>query len=85
MGLIRILGIFLIIYLAMQLISRYLLPWAAKYFVKKASEGMQERMRTREDGEKIYQEGEVTIRKTAPKSDNSSSSEDGEYVDYEEV
>jgi len=46
---------------------------------------MQERMRTREDGEKIYQEGEVTIRKTAPKSDNSSSSEDGEYVDYEEV
>jgi hypothetical protein len=83
MGLIRLLGIILIAYLAIRLITRYLLPLAGRYFVKKATNNMQEQMRSREQGEKIYQDEKVTIRKKDQSSP--SSSDQGEYVDYEEV
>lgn len=85
MGLLRILGILLIIYFAMRLISRFLLPFIGRYFVKKANESMQERMRQQREGDKIYQDGEVTIRKANKSGNKSSEGDDGEYVDYEEV
>ena len=85
MGLIRIIGIALIIYLIIRLITRFILPLAARYFMRKASETLQEQVKTRQSGQKIYEEGEVTIRKTQQKSSESKASDSGDYVDFEEV
>lgn len=85
MGLIRFLVIAFGIYLIFRLITRIILPLAARYFVKKASENMHEQMKRRMDGEKIYQDGKVEIRKSKASPQEGSASGAGEYVDFEEV
>ena len=88
MGLIRLLAIVGGVYLAWWLFSRYVFPFLGRYFVRKASEKMQqnmeERMRTRQDGKTVYSDGDVTIRKSQSEAPPKAS-DDGEYVDYEEV
>jgi hypothetical protein len=84
MGLIRTLLIIAVIYFSLRLISRFVFPFVARYFMKKASETLQEQMRSTQQGQKIYQEGEVTIRKKDQK-DQAKGMDEGEYVDYEEV
>lgn len=88
MGLIRLLAIVGGVYLAWRLFSRYVFPFLGRYFVRKASqkmqETMQEQMRTRQDGKTIYKDGDVTIRKSDRAKDGQSG-DSGEYVDYEEV
>ena len=46
---------------------------------------MHERVQTQSEGEKIYQDEKVIIRKTNQKKANESKSNDDEFVDFEEV
>ena len=46
---------------------------------------MQERVKTKSEGEKIYQDEKVIIRKTNQKKTNEPKSNDDEFVDFEEV
>jgi hypothetical protein len=87
MGLIRFLAIVALGYLLFKLIGRFLLPYLTRKVVKKAAAQMEEQLKRQQEGEKIYQDGKVTIRK--PKEQNSASNKNSsdrdEYVDYEEV
>lgn len=87
MGLIRFLAILALVYLLFKLIGRFLLPYLTRKVVKKAAEQMEEQLKRQQEGEKIYQDGKVTIRK--PKephsSGNRNASDKDEYVDFEEV
>jgi hypothetical protein len=85
MGLLRFAAIAFVIYLIFRLIARFVLPLLAKYFVKKATQNMHERVQTQSEGEKIYQDEKVIIRKTNQKKANESKSNDDEFVDFEEV
>jgi hypothetical protein len=85
MGLLRFAVIAFAIYLIFRLIARFVLPFLAKYFVKKATQNMQERVKTKSEGEKIYQDEKVIIRKTNQKKTNEPKSNDDEFVDFEEV
>ena len=85
MGLLRFAAIAFVIYLIFRFIARFVLPLLAKYFVKKASQNMEERVKTKSEGEKIYQDEKVIIRKTNPNKTNDSKSNDDEFVDFEEV
>ena len=85
MGLIRVLGIILIIYVSLRLLSRYVLPFLARYVVKKATENMQETVKSQQQGQKVYQDEKVVIRKTQSTKSDDDRTDDGEYVDFEEV
>ncbi len=85
MGLLRFAAIAFLIYLLFRLIVRFLLPWLAKYFVKKATQNLQDQMNAKTEGEKIYQDEKVVIRKTNQKKSGDSKSTDDEFVDFEEV
>ncbi len=86
MGLLRFLAIAALLYLIFRIIGRFVLPWLTKKAVKKATERMEEQVKQRQQGQKIYQDEKVTIRKTdqknKPGKDNSN---DDEYIDFEEV
>ena len=85
MALIRILGIVLLIYLFIKLMTRIVFPLAARYFMRKASQNIEEKMRSQSQGQKIYQDEKVTIRKPSGTANNGPAGNDGEYVEYEEV
>lgn len=46
---------------------------------------MQDQMKAKTEGEKIYQDEKVVIRKTNQKKSGDSKSNDDEFVDFEEV
>jgi len=79
---IRTLFIIAIVYFAIRLFTKYILP----YFVKKGIKNMQEKMHDqyREQQRSERKEGEVTIEKNQEDKKNSHPDE-GEYVDFEEV
>lgn len=87
MGLLRFLALAALIYLLFRIIARYILPWLTKKVVKKATERMQEQVKKQQDGEKVYQDEKVIIRKgkgnQRPIEDKSGN--DDEYIDFEEV
>jgi hypothetical protein len=72
-GLVRILLIFLGIYLVSKVIRRYVLP----LLFKKAAEKMQDRMGRTMDPQDTRREGEVRVEKKKGDEDD--------FVDYEEV
>lgn len=63
---------------------RYLLPLLGKYAIKKATESIQEKAKNQTEGQKIYQHGDITIRKPSPNNKNARSN-DEDFVDYQEV
>lgn len=84
MGLIRFLAIALLIYFGFKLLVRFFLPLLGKYAIKKASESMQEQAKRTQEGPKVYEQGNVTIRKPAAGNSRNRSS-DEEYVDFQEI
>ncbi len=75
MQLLRTILIIIIAYYVFRLISRYVMPWLARYFIKKSMKGFEQQQKR--------QSGEVNIDHSPGKRgalDNI-----GEYVDYEEV
>jgi lipopolysaccharide export LptBFGC system permease protein LptF len=86
MGLLRFLALAALVYLLFRIIARFLLPWLTKKVVKKATERMEEQVKQRQQGQKIYQDEKVTIRKTQDSSKKGkNNTDDDEYVDFEEV
>jgi hypothetical protein len=81
----KVVAILILIVFAFRMLARFFLPLLGKYAIKKVNENMQERAKTQQQGEKIYQDGEVEIRKTKSDHKTSTQSNDDEYIDYEEL
>ena len=77
-GFLRTIGIIVLIYYGIKIISRFLFP----IVVKKAMNNMQERQNMYQREQK--REGEVTIENKNPRSSRNSANK-GEYVDFEEI
>jgi sortase (surface protein transpeptidase) len=85
MGLLRTLFIILVIYYALKLIGRFVLPLLFKKAVDTAQKNMERQMQEMyNQQQKQKQEGEVTIKFNAKQQQGKDTGE-GEYVDYEEV
>lgn len=86
MNLIRTILIFVIIYYSFRVITRYIIPFFAREWVKKAQENFKEQQGYVDPEEARKREGEVKVK---PKSQNSNSKtnkeELGDYIDYEEI
>jgi IS30 family transposase len=80
-GLFRTIVVFAIVYFAVRLFSRHILP----FIVENKMKEMQKKMRGQEDYRKRTgkQEGDVTIEYR--KNNNNNNRDVGEYVDFEEV
>lgn len=78
MQLLRTILIILIVYYLFKFLSRYILPWIARYFIRKSMSGYDGQQKTR-----AHKNGEVNIDYKPDKKgalDNI-----GEYVEYEEI
>ena len=80
MGLLRTLFVILIIYCALKIVSRYILPIILKSAVNKVQKNMNKQQVPKQDNTKV---GETTVDYTP--NTTSSSNKVGEYVDFEEV
>ena len=80
----KLIAIILAVVLSFRLIIRYILPALGLYVVKKASKNMEEKMKTKSQGQKIYQKGDTEIRMKSNNQGSSNSNSD-EFVDFEEV
>ncbi len=80
MGLLRTLFVILIIYYALKIVSRYILPIILKSAVNKVQKNMNKQQVPKQDNTKV---GETTVDYTP--NTTSSSNKVGEYVDFEEV
>ena len=80
-GLFRTVVIFAIVYFAVRLFSRHLLPFILSNKMKE----MQKKMREEENHRKqsVKQEGDITI--IYRKNSKNNNRDEGEYVDFEEV
>lgn len=74
----RTIGILVLLYYGLKFVGRLLFP----VIVKKAMNNMQARQNTNQRGQ--TREGEVTI-ETKKNQRSKTSSNDGEYVDFEEI
>lgn len=79
---VRTLFVIAVIYLVIRLFSRYILP----YLIHKGVKNMQQKMdeQHREQQRQGRREGDVTIEKNQG-TRSGKSSDEGEYVDFEEV
>ena len=84
MGLLKFLAVVFLVILAIRLIGRLILPLLGKYAIQKVNKTMQERMETQSKGNKIYEDGDVTIRRKK-EDKNTSGNRDDEYVDFQEI
>lgn len=78
----RTLIIIAIIYFAIRLFTRYVLPLILQNKIKEMQQKMQEQQRQQQSSGK--RDGDVTI-EYDQKRDNIRNRDDGEYVDFEEV
>jgi hypothetical protein len=84
-GLIRLLAIIFLVYLVFRLAARFLFPLVARYFMKKAASTMEEHMKSQKSGEKVFQEGDVEIRKMDNPNSQAASDRQDDYIDFEEI
>ncbi len=86
MNLLRTIFIFLLVYLGIRLIMRYVLPVIIRIFFKKAQKNFHDRFeeQRRQQEAAQYKDGEVYISKD-PKRKGGKDKGDGEYIDFEEV
>lgn len=83
MGLLRTILVILLIYYGFKMISRYILPFFLKRFIK----NVQNRANQQQQSQQQQQDmkvGETVIDKK-PQDTNQSNNSVGDYVDYEEV
>ncbi|GAB5538864.1 MAG: hypothetical protein Salg2KO_09670 [Salibacteraceae bacterium] len=80
----KALAIIIAAVLLFRLLIRFLLPILGKFAIKKVTENMKEQSKRKTDGEKVYQKGDIEIRKSNKNSAGGGNSDD-EYVDYTEV
>jgi len=79
---VRTIFVVAVIYLVIRLFSRYILP----YLIHKGVKNMQEKMeeQNREQQRQDRREGDITVERK-PGNRSGKSSDEGEYVDFEEV
>jgi len=82
MGLLRTILVILLIYYGFKMISRYLLPFFLKRFIKNVQNRANQQEQNQEHPE--VKVGETVIDKK-PQDTNQSNNSVGDYVDYEEV
>ena len=95
-GLLRTIGIIILIYYGFKLFSKYVFPWLLRYGMKKAQQKMEEKMKnqfgqqfkqqynnTSDQDIKVNQN--TTINKKQPTSSHKKDDDYGEYVDFEEI
>ncbi len=82
MGLLRTILVILLIYYGFKMISRYLLPFFLKRFIKNVQNRANQQEQNQEQPE--VKVGETVIDKK-PQDTNQSNNSVGDYVDYEEV
>tara|TARA_B110000046_G_scaffold127747_1_gene134141 strand:- start:1791 stop:2045 length:255 start_codon:yes stop_codon:yes gene_type:complete len=80
----KLIAVILATVLSFRLIVRYILPMLGLYVVKKASKNMEEKMKEKSQGQKIYQKGDTEIRLKSNQNGSSNSKTD-DYIDFEEV
>lgn len=80
-GFLRTLVVIAVIYFAIRVITRYVLPLLVDQGLKNMQQKMQDQQRNRQQHRP---EGEVTIERDKQNQDNKIKDE-GEYVDFEEV
>lgn len=80
-GFIRTVLVLLIIFYAVRLITRFLLPYVFRKTINDMQAKMQQQMREQQRQGK--REGEVTIERNP--NQNNRNSQTGEYIDFEEV
>lgn len=81
-GLVKIVGIILLIYYGVKILSRLFAPLLLRYVSKKAEEKFSGQFNTRRSEPK-RKEGEITIDKMPQQKQ--SNKDVGDYVDYEEI
>lgn len=81
-GFVRTLLVIVVIYFAIRLVSRYILPRLVQKGMKNMQQKMQDQYRQQQNPSRP--EGDVTIEKNKSDKDNKSHS-NGDYVDFEEV
>lgn len=87
-GVIRTIAIIVLIYYAFKIIRIYVLPLLLKYFFKKVEKNMQQQYsNARPQGRVVKDDGniQITVDPSQKHTNNSSSSNSDEYVDFEEV
>ena len=95
-GLVRTIGIIVLIYGLWRLMSKYVFPFMLRWFVGKAQQKMQEQMKAqhqqfgrKKEAKTVRDDGKVKITKDkedSSKNKTQNSQDDfGEYVDFEEV
>ena len=80
MGLLRTLLVILLIYYALKIVSRYILPIILKSAVNKVQKNMNKQQKPKQDNTKV---GETTVDYTPNTA--SKTSNVGEYIEFEEV
>jgi len=80
MGLLRTLFVILIIYYALKIVSRYILPIILKSAVNKVQKNMNKQQAPKQDNTKV---GETTVDYTP--NTTSKTANVGEYIEFEEV
>lgn len=77
-GLVKSILIFLVVYYSIRFLLRFLFPFFLRSFIRKTQRNMNPQNPRK-------QEGEVTIEKDSASRKKSTTSNVGEYVDFEEI
>jgi hypothetical protein len=87
MTLLRTLLILVLLYYAFKAITRYLLPFLAQRWVKKAQENFKQQQGYVDPDEAKRREGEVKVESKPNTNSKSKSNKDelGDYIEYEEI
>jgi len=84
-GLIRVIFIVLIIYAVYSLLIRYIIPALMRKYVNDFQKQFTQQNKRAQEEMNKKKEGEVSIKFVNKDKNNSQHTEDGEYVDYEEI
>ena len=82
-GFIRTLVVILIIYYAFKLFNKYILPLILENKIRQMQENNFER--NRRQNQTRYNDGDVIINHRTEKGSNKHTTDNGEYVDFEEI
>lgn len=83
-GLFRTIFIILLIYFIIRVISRYVVPFFLKGYVKNITSQMKQQQEEMLRQQKKGKEGDVTVNYT-PQKEKNFGKEEGDYVDFEEI
>lgn len=82
----KVLAIIVLVVLGFRLLARVFLPILGRYAIKKVSQNFEEQMKSQSQGQRVYEDGKVEIRKSeSSQKQNQSAESQDEYIDFEEV